>query len=152
LDQKVVDEIKGSFSDQVLEARIQRDSRMLITVRSESIVEIARYLKDKMHFDHPASVSAVDYAARKELEVTYHVWSTPRKTLLALRTSVPVGEPRLDSLTSVWRGIEFHEREAHEMLGIDFVGHPRLTSLLLQEDWAGPPPLRKDFKLRTTPE
>lgn len=149
-DQKVVDEIKTSFPQAVLEAKVQRDSRIIITVKKESILEVARYLKDKMEFDHPASVAAIDYPARKELEVIYHAWSTSKKTLLALKTTLPVAEPHLESLTSIWNGVDFHERETHEMLGVEFAGHPKLVGLLLQEDWTGPPPLRKDFKLRTT--
>lgn len=146
----ILEQIKTQFPEAVLEASAQRDRRIVIAVARDSLVDVARYLRDKMGFDHPASVTGVDQPARKELDVIYHIWSTLKKILVGLKVTTPADQPRIHSLAQVWTGVTFHERETHEMLGIEFVGHPKLGNLLLQEDWEGGPPLRRQFKLRTT--
>ncbi|MBS7626855.1 NADH-quinone oxidoreductase subunit C [Candidatus Bathyarchaeota archaeon] len=149
LDRNIAEGIKSHFADVVLEARVQRDLRIVVTVEKEHILEVARYISSEVGFDHPASVAAVDYPMQGKIEVVYYIWSTSKRTFLALKTAIPRAEPKLNSLTPVWSGVDFHEREIYEMFGVSFTGHPNLRGLLLQEDWEGPPPLRKDFKLRT---
>jgi NADH/F420H2 dehydrogenase subunit C len=148
---QVVEEIKASFPDAVVEAKVERKGRVSVSVKKDRIIDVARFLRDKLSFDHIASATAVDYPNANEFHVVYHVWSILKKILLALKTVVPRDEPSLDSLTSVWAGVEFHERETYEMFGINFRGHPNLKLLLLQEDWDKIPPLRKDFTLPKTP-
>lgn len=152
VEDEVVKTVKNTFPDFVLDAKVQRRRRVMVKVRKENIVEVARFFKEELGFDHVASVAGVDYPNRKEFEVVYHVWSTLKKILLALKTSVPRESPQLPSLTSVWESVNYHERETWEMFGIVFEGHPNLTRFLLPEDWSRGYPFRKDFKLRTTPE
>ena len=110
-----------------------------------------------MGFDHAESVSGVDYPENKEIEVVYHLGSysdpTFEKQILALATKATREENPspgndstiLPSLRDVFYSVEFHERECFEMLGVFFEGHPDNRRLLLPEDWADIPPLRKDF-------
>ncbi|WP_309491874.1 NADH-quinone oxidoreductase subunit C [Candidatus Hecatella orcuttiae] len=147
----VTEDVKSKFGDAVLQAEVQRKGRISIKVNKDRLADVARYLKDSYNFDHLASVSGTDYPDRKEFEVVYHVWSIPRKILAALRVSLPREDPQLDTLIPVWEAANLHERETHEMLGINFAGHPNLSGLLLPEDWKQMPPLRKDFKLPSKP-
>jgi len=80
--------------------------------------------------------------------VVVRAYSTGRRQAMMLRTHVPRQVPRLASLTSVWTGADWHERETFEMFGIDFVGHPNLIPLLLPDGFEGNP-LRKEFVLAT---
>ena len=80
------------------------------------------------------------------IAVVAHVWSIARRRGLALRTRVPRAAPELDSLTGVWVGAGWHERETFEMFGVRFTGHPDLRPLLLPNGFEGNP-LRKEFVL-----
>ena len=123
-----------------------------VQVKPESLIEAAKRLKD-MGFDHVKSVTATDFPEQKELEVTYHISSLGdlelAKVIVALKTRVSSDDPRIPSLVEIWPSSKYPEREEHEMLGVIFEGHPELERLLLPEDYEGPPPLRKEFKVRT---
>jgi NADH-quinone oxidoreductase subunit C len=80
------------------------------------------------------------------IAVVAHVWSVVGKHAVTLRTHVDRDAPELDSLTTVWRGADWHERETFEMFGVRFAGHPQLVSLLLPNGFEGNP-LRKEFVL-----
>ena len=152
VEEEVVETLKHTFHEYVVEAKVQREKRVTVVVKRERLVEIARFLRDNLQFDHIASVSGVDYPEKNEFMVVYHVWSIPKKVLVALKTSVPRDNPHLSSLISVWEGVNYFERETWEMFGIVFDGHPNLSRFLLPEDWNKGFPFRKDFKLRTKPE
>jgi NADH-quinone oxidoreductase subunit C len=80
------------------------------------------------------------------LAVVYRVWSSRHRHGVLVRAHVPRAEASVTSLTSVWRGADWHERETFEMFGVDFVGHPNLIPLLLPDGFQGHP-LRKEFVL-----
>jgi NADH-quinone oxidoreductase subunit C len=86
------------------------------------------------------------------LEVLYHLYSIPHHHSLVLKVSLPreqpEGMPTLPSVTPIWRGANWLEREVYEMYGINFEGHPDLRKLLLPADWEGYP-LRKDYQAQT---
>lgn len=90
-------------------------------------------------------LSAVDELERG-YRVVAHLLDRDTVTHLLISTLIPPAEPRLDSVVEVFRGAAWHERETHEMFGIDFVGHPGLTPLLLPDGFEGHP-LRKEFIL-----
>jgi len=95
---------------------------------------------------------AVDYLARPEgrFEVVVHLLSMEARFRLRLRVAVPGDDPRVPSLTGVFPGANFYEREAYDLFGIRFDGHPDLTRLLLPDDWEGHP-LRKDHPVGSVP-
>lgn len=119
-----------------------------IVVPVEHLVDAARKLKD-MGFDHVISVGAVDYIAKKQFKVMYHLTSYLNEDLsrfmVSLSTYISRDNPHCPSLTPVWLSAEFHEREEYEMFGITFDGHPDLRLLLLTPVVAALKPLRKDF-------
>ena len=97
-------------------------------------------------YDDPDAFPADDGTATGGLAVVLHVWSVARRHHLRLRTSVPREGGRLDTVTDVWAGAAWHERETFEMFGIVFDGHANLVPLLLPDGFEGHP-LRKDFVL-----
>ena len=104
----------------------------------------------QLGFDHLASVEGVDWPSEGVIEVVYHAESyepDKRGFLVELRVKVPREDPRVPSVFDAWPNALFLEREVWEMLGVTFEGNPDLRRLLLPPDWAGPPPLRKDFRV-----
>ena len=146
-ENEILERVNAQLSYATVDIRLERPRRISIRAKTETLVNVARFLKDELNFNHLASVTGVDYLEKKEFEVIYHVTSASSKILIALRLSIPRERPKAPSLVAVWESAELHERETHEMLGIDFEKHPDQSKLLLDEDWDGPPPLRRDFAL-----
>jgi len=145
LENKLAEEIKSHFLE--AEVKVQRKSRITVFIGRELMIEIARYLNKKMGFDQVVSVSGVDKIKENAFIIVYHIWSTSKKVLVTLKTQVPRDNPSLPSLIKIFEGVNWHEKETHEMFGIKFEGHPDLGRLLLPEGWDGKFPLRKDFTL-----
>jgi NADH-quinone oxidoreductase subunit C len=109
------------------------------------IVDLCRYLKDEEQFNRLSTVTAVDWhPAEPRFEVVYHLHSTARNQRLRLKCRLSGAEPEIDSVTGVWRGANWYEREVFDMFGIKFRNHPNLTRILMPVDWEGYP-LRKDY-------
>ena len=135
-------------------------NRIRVNVKKEEIIDVASFIRDELQFDHAESVSGVDYPEDKQIEVVYNLGSYTdpllSKQILALATRTPredVPHPgndntKLPSLRDVFPSVSFHERECFEMLGVYFEGNPDNRRLLLPEDWADIPPLRKDFAIK----
>ena len=90
------------------------------------------------------TITGVDWIAENEMEVVYDYFHPTGTLRVAVRTWVPRGCPEVPTISEVYPGANWHERETHEFFGIRFLGHPNLTPLLLPED-AEYHPLRKDF-------
>lgn len=148
--QNIIDRIVKELNGIVIEKFIPNPRRATITVKPEGIERAAQLLKNE-GFDVVASVSGVDYIKEKKFAVVYHLLSRTKPELksvvVALKTYIDRDKPEVPTLTNIWESALYHERETHEMYGIVFKGHPNLGPLLL-EDWAGPPPLRKDYGVR----
>ena len=108
-------------------------------------VESAREL-GFTYFDWLTAVDQLDDAEAPGFDVVAHLWCLDRREHLLLRTRVPAAEPVLASVTRVFAGAAWHERETFEMFGIEFAGHEGLRPLLLPDGFEGHP-LRKDFVL-----
>ena len=125
-----------------------RERRLKVSMTPSRIKEVSLFARDTLGFDHISTVSGVDWIAKSQLEVVYFVGSsTPGQEdfILAVSELVARDNPVVPTLIDVWRGAEYHERETHEMFGINFQGHPNQSHILLPEDWNDLPPLRKDY-------
>ena len=159
LDATLRTRIESEFGDRIKVASATR-GRMHIDVNSTDIVEVAQFARDKLGFDHAESVTGVDRPNDSQIEVVYHLGSYTRPDLAGYVMAISARAPREDaprpgedatrlpSLREVFYSVEFHEREAFEMLGVYFEGHPDNRRLLLPEDWADIPPMRKDFAIK----
>ncbi len=155
----LADKITEKFGDKV-EVGFVKEDRVRINVGRENVHDVAEFIRDGLNFDHVESVSGVDFPADKEIEVVYHIGSYTDSSLarqvlvLATRAQreenpIPGNDAtKLPSLRDIFYSVEFHERELFEMFGVYFEGHPDNRRLLLPEDWADLPPLRKDFDTR----
>ncbi len=113
-------------------------------VNATALIEFATYLRDELGYDFLSSVTGVDYLPESKMEVVYHVLKSTGGPLLAFKVQVPREEPCVPSLVPVYPGAELQEREAYDLLGIQFSGHPDLRRILMWEGFAGYP-LRKDW-------
>ena len=115
-----------------------------LTVEPGDMAQVCRLAKD----DHRLAVKQLLCLAcvdqQEYLELVYILHSLDPEWTLAIKTSVPYDAPSLPSVTSVWRAAEWYEREAHDLFGVTFDGHPNLAPLLLYEGFEGFPG-RKDF-------
>jgi NADH-quinone oxidoreductase subunit C len=113
------------------------------------IVDLCRYLKDSEKFIRLSGVTALDlYPGEPRFEVIYHLHSLERNQRLRLKCRLSGSNapdaPEIDSVTGVWRGANWYEREVFDMFGIVFRNHPNLVRILMPIDWEGHP-LRKDY-------
>ena len=122
-----------------------------IVVPREHIVEACSLLKTTpgLDFDLLADLCGFDRGPEEEprFEVNYHLFSTTRHHRLRLKVVLNEEDPRVPTVTGVWRTANWHERETYDLFGVIFDGHPDLRRILLPEDWQGHA-LRKDFPLR----
>jgi len=114
-------------------------------VPASRLVEFATALRDQEGYDYLSSVTGVDYLPDDKMEVVYHAFRTAGGPAMVFKTQVPRGAPVLPSLVGVWPGADFQEREAWDLLGIHFSGHPDLRRILMWEGFDGHP-LRKDWR------
>jgi len=120
---------------------------MTIFVERSALREACVVLKDDpaCSFNFLSDVTCVDwYPADPRFEVVYHLLSIPKKERVRLKVRLNSESPVVESLTSVWPGANYFEREVFDLFGIRFTGHPYLRRILMPEDWEGHP-LRKDY-------
>lgn len=129
---------------------MDRARRVTVEFESGHLIEIAKFLRDDLGFDHLKGIAAVDYPTHKKIELLYFTasFSKPeiQDILLTLKIELPRENPVIASSVTVWESAHFHEREAFEMFGVKFEGHPDLRKLLTLDNWDGPPPMLKDIK------
>lgn len=122
---------------------VSRDSFFnWITVQPPDLLALMAELK-AYGFNYLANLAAVDYG--DSFEVVYHFYSIPDNHKIGIKSRISRNSPHLPSITSLWPTADWQEREAYDLLGVIFDGHPNLIRVLLPEEFVGHP-LRKDFK------
>lgn len=144
--QEIHDILKAQFGDAILEAKLENVPDPFIKINPEKIKEVAAFAKDdsRLQFDYLMCLSGVDYKGK--LGVTYHLHSMTLRHKIVLKVEVPTDAPNVPSVESVWKTADWHEREAFDLYGLNFTGHPDLRRILLPYDWEGYP-LRKDYQV-----
>lgn len=130
-------EFRGEWSVQVRDA--------------EQIVEVCRFAKEELGFEFLVDITSIDeYGNDPRFTIVYHLYSYTKREYVRLRTAVSEEKSEVPSVIGVWATADWHEREAYDMMGIRFRGHPDLRRILM---WEGYPyyPLLKDFPLAGKP-
>lgn len=163
---KTADEIyellKKEFGEAILSLDKETPVEPIISIAPLQTNKIALFLRDneELKFDSLMCLSGVDDANGEKikeedgsetikggtLSVYYHLYSIPLKHKITLKASVPRENPGIDSVESIWRTADWHEREAYDLIGIKFLNHPDLRRILMPYDWEAGHPLRKDYK------
>ena len=142
--QDVMDALAERFGN-VVQAD-DRENYEGIVVDRDNLVEVAEALRDDYGYDYLSSATAVDYLGHGDFfEMVYHCYSTKGGPALTMKSRTPRDVATIPSLVSVWRGADFQEREAYDLMGIHFPGHPNLKRILMWEGYEGHP-LRKDWQ------
>jgi NADH-quinone oxidoreductase subunit C len=141
---QIIERVKAQFGAAVRDAKAGSPDPFVL-VDPEQVVAIGRFLRDTPELDFKSlmCLSGVDYGDR--LGVVYHLHSFTHRHRFCIKADLPREAAALPSVTSVWAAANWHEREAYDLLGIRFDGHPDLRRILLPDDWEGHP-LRKDYQ------
>ena len=144
--QELHDNLKAKFADALVEAKLDA-LQPWIRIAPESIGAVCGFLRDepKFMFDSLMCLSGIDMNDGN-LDVVYHLFSMVEKHKIVLKAGCTKENPHVQSVSEVWGTANWHEREAYDMYGIVFDGHPDLRRILCPDDYPGYP-LRKDFKV-----
>lgn len=149
----VLEKLAARFGNGVVSTHSDFGDATAVVLR-ERIVEVCTFLRDdpELRYDFAMDLTAVDFLGEEpRFEVVYHLFSLERKSRVRIKARVPEEDPTIDSVASVWPGMNWYEREAYDMYGIQFRNHPNLTRILMYEEFVGHP-LRKDYpKARRQP-
>jgi NADH-quinone oxidoreductase subunit C len=144
-----VEALQRKFPQAIVETSEFRDEQTIVLTPA-SLVEVCTYLKRDLQYDFLETVTAVDWPERiPRFDVVYQLLSLPHRSFVRLK--VRVGQrreehPAVPTVTNVWPGANWYEREVYDLFGITFTGHPDLRRILMPTDWTTHP-LRKDYPL-----
>ena len=143
---EAVEKIETRFQDNILLKNSFRDE-LSLTVSKDSLIEIMTFCKKDLGFDYLVDLTAVDnLGTNPRYEVVYELYSYSDSCHLRIKVGVDESEREVSSVVGLWPTANWHEREAFDMIGVTFSGHPDMRRILM---WEGYPyyPLRKDFPL-----
>jgi len=131
------------FSDAITDGHDEH-GELTLFIAPAAIADVCRSLKQEQEFNRISGITGVDWwPADPRFEVVYLLHSVPRNLRVRLKCRVAENE-EIESVTSVWRGANWYERETFDMFGIRFRNHPDLRRIMMPTDWEGHP-LRKDY-------
>ena len=144
--------IDKAFGEDIVEI-IPDELQPTLCVNKEFIQPLCLWLRDHpgYYFDFLSNITAIDYYPLHKFGLVYNLSSLPNQLQLTLRVELQSEGrlerelPEVESVSSVWRTADWHEREAYDLMGIYFNNHPDLRRILLPDDWVGYP-LRKDYQ------
>ncbi|MAS35932.1 MAG: NADH-quinone oxidoreductase subunit C [Anaerolineaceae bacterium] len=146
-----LESVRSALPDALLDAKLFRNEITLIVDRG-SIVQVMAYLRDTpgLLYNFLSDISAVDYYPEynrpERFGVSYHLYSMLYNRRLRVKVFVPEEAPEVETVTGIWPGANWLEREIFDMMGINFKGHPDMRRILMPEDWDGHPH-RRDYPL-----
>ncbi|MGD9962379.1 MAG: NADH-quinone oxidoreductase subunit C [Thermoplasmata archaeon] len=142
-EERVLRGLKEGFPSSLSDAKRLRPGLLRARIKREDLYDSCRLLRESLGFEHISMISAVDYPDR--FEVVYHISSYENNLTIELITTTPREDPKVDSVSDIWGGANWQEREAYDLMGITFEGHPKLERILMLKDTLYHP-LRKDFR------
>ncbi len=144
---EIIEKLQAACGDAVVEAKPDAVPEPFVKIAPAAIERVALVLRDTPDFamDHLMCLSGMDHG-KGILGVVYHCGSTVHRHRVTLKVEVPADQASVPTLSAVWPTANWHEREAYDLIGVRFEGHPDPRRILLPEDWPGHP-LRKDFKV-----
>lgn len=139
-----LDKLLEKFGDAIVETSDFRGDETCV-IRREKLLDVCLHLRDKLKFDMMTDLCGVDYPERNErFEVVYHLYSVDEAKRLRLKVRVPQNDVVVPSVGGIWKAANWFEREAFDLFGIRFEGHPNLKRILCHHEFEGHA-LRKDY-------
>ncbi|MBI3189671.1 MAG: NADH-quinone oxidoreductase subunit C [Ignavibacteriales bacterium] len=145
--QEITEKLKSQFGDAITETKLEGVVDPFVKIKPETMKEVSLFLRDDadLQLDFLMCLSGIDLG-KGNLGVVYNLYSMTKRHKLTIKVEVPREKAEVPSVESVWKTANWHEREAYDLVGITFTGHPDLRRILLPTDWEGHP-LRKDYKV-----
>jgi NADH-quinone oxidoreductase subunit C len=153
---EIVDALREGLAapDEAIEHVVVDRGELTLYIAAEQIATVCQIMRDDpaLRFELCSSVSGVDYPTtdHRRLHVVYELTSMTYRRRIRLEVAVTAEDPTVQSVTSVYPTADWQEREAYDMFGVIFEGHPNLTRILMPDDWEGFPQ-RKDYPLGGIP-
>jgi len=142
-DHPAVKAVLAWNSDALVDARFDR-GELTLSIAPEAIRAAAATVQ-AAGYNFFEDMTAVDwFPSTPRFQLSYHILSHSFKERIRLRVMLDGADPAIDSITPVWQGAGYYEREVFDLFGVRFEGHPNLRRILLPDDWKGHP-LRKDY-------
>jgi len=142
--EKAISDLKERFPGEILDDERVRHTGFIIP--ADKLVEISEYVRDNLGFNYLSCLTGVDLIDENKMEVVYHTFSTEKGGgPIVLKVQVDRDNPEIPSVVPIWPGADFQEREAWDLYGIKFQGHPDLRRILMWEGFEGHP-MRKDWQ------
>ncbi len=140
----IFERLKKAFGESVLELQTE-GQKPWILVKAEHLLGITQFLRDDpdLRFDFLRNLSAVDY--HEEFELVYLLFSYSQRHEVTIKVRLPREEAKVASVEEIWPAAGWYEREAFDLMGIEFEGNHDLRRLFMPDDWEGHP-LRKDYR------
>ena len=139
--QNIIEDLKKKFAAEILNVSEKNDKRITVDIPGKDIIKISQYIYRDLHFRF---IIASALQTKKGFEIYYHFSFDSTGLILNLHVILPEEKPEIESLTALFEGASWIEREMHEILGINFLNHPNLEKLISQGNWAeGVYPYRK---------
>ncbi len=142
-EENIVKALLESFPNSIIDYKRVKPGTIRVRIDRHELFKVSRFIHEKLGFEHMSMISAVDYEDR--FEIVYHITCYGSCMLMELITQTPKDDPSVDSVSSIWGGANWQEREAYDLMGVKFNNHPQLERILLPKDYLYHP-LRKDFK------
>jgi len=157
LQKRALELARERFGESILTVETVRDD-ITVTIGPAVLRDMLTFLRDneELRYIHLSSITGIDYMRYSCPEewgeirfgVVYNLFSFDNRANFAVRVVVPEDEPVVPSVYELWHGADWQEREAFDLLGIEFSGHPDLRRLFLYDDFEGEHPQRKDYPLK----
>lgn len=144
-ENEIIEKLTVFLKRDLVGTAVPRERRIFVYIKSKALKNAVKYLVKELKFKHLSTITGVDLGA--EIEVVYHL-AYQGSIELSLGLTVPKNKPSVPTVTDLIPGAVLYEREVHDLLGVNFEGHPDLSPLVLPEGWPQDVyPLRKEHSL-----
>jgi len=142
-----IEELKTKLSELLPTAAYEEGGEWLnVNIEANEWLAFAKQSRydTALNFDFLFCITCIDW--KTHLTMVYHLTSTTFRHNIVVKTKLDFAKPEIESVTSIWKTADFHEREVYEMFGVNFLNHPDLRLLILPEGWEDKKPMLKDFE------
>ena len=140
----IIEKLRESFTSDILEISVKNEKRMIVSIRPDSIVNVADYLFRTEGFRF---IIATALQSKRGFEIHYHFSKDDIGLILNIHVMLDMDNPQIESLSNMFNASNWIEREIHELFGINFLNHPNQEKLISEGNWSeGVYPMRKEFK------
>lgn len=143
----VTEELKTRITELLPAVTFEEGGEWLnIIVDPKDWLSLAEKLRndEQLYFDFLFCLTCIDW--KTHVTMVYHLTSTKFRHNIVVKAKLDINNPEIETVSSIWKTAEFHEREVYEMFGVNFLNHPDLRLLILPDGWEGKNPMRKDFE------